>query len=118
MRISKDIWIRSAVNSRIKMRKDREYESPIHEFRLDKGLSVSELSRLTNIHIGHIAGLANGTMSPIRKDGTMKIMSITLCDFFNVGPETLFPRYICKIPDYIQEQGEFFDTWSEKVAFF
>lgn len=80
-------------------RTDREYESPLHEYRVAMGLTVRELSTYSGVNQSAICALANGSLSPLseRKTGILKQSARKLCDFFKVTPGDLFPRYICEL---------------------
>jgi transcriptional regulator with XRE-family HTH domain len=80
---------------------NRDYESPIHEYRVAAGLTLNELARAINTSATSISALANGSASPIyeigAKKGKLKIVAQDLCAFFNKEPSDLFPRYFCNI---------------------
>ena len=96
----------------------REYESPIHEFRVAAGLTCKELMKQSNVNLTSIFALANGMMSPIKENGSgeLKESAKLLCQFFEVGPEVLFPRYICTIDRSFKHEVLPYETWSERVA--
>lgn len=80
-------------------RTNREYESPLHEYRVAMGLTIRELSTYSGVTQTAISSLANGSTSPLceKKKGTLKQSARILCDFFKVSPGELFPRYICEL---------------------
>lgn len=83
---------------RARTNETREYESPIHSFRVDNGLTLAELCKKTGLSQSTICGFANGMLSPIEaKSFKLKASAQRLCDFFKVSPDALFPRYICSI---------------------
>ncbi|MCL1888900.1 MAG: hypothetical protein FWF99_00145 [Desulfovibrionaceae bacterium] len=103
------------------MHMNREYESPLHEFRVSAELFCKKLAEKTGVSVATIGQLANGMVSPIHgKTWQLTESAKKLCDFFNVGPEELFPRYYCKInqapPEKVKVDVLPYDTWSEKVA--
>jgi len=65
-----------------------------------------------------IGALANGMLSPIRENGSGQLRKPAkrLCDFFEVGPEELFPRYICSLNRSYQFDIQPYETWSERAA--
>lgn len=48
-----------------------EYESPIHEYRIAAGLTRKELTAIADISVATLSDLANGTLSPIKKNGQL-----------------------------------------------
>jgi RNA polymerase sigma factor, sigma-70 family len=96
----------------------KEYESPIHEFRVAAGLTYKELMKQSNVDVASISALANGMMSPIKENGSGELRKSAklLCQFFEVGPEILFPRYICTIDRSFKHEVLPYETWSERVA--
>ncbi|MBQ3060226.1 MAG: hypothetical protein IJD16_07955 [Desulfovibrio sp.] len=97
--------------------KYREYESPIHIYRIANYLTSKELSEKTGVNIRQIYSLANGSEQPVyEKDGSLKSAAKKLCDFFKVGPAELFPRYICKINRAEKFDIDTYITFSETVA--
>ena len=100
----------------------REYESPIHEFRVAAGLTCKELAKQSGVAMGAIYALANGMMAPIKENirgelsGELRKSAKLLCKFFEVGPEVLFPRYICSLDRSFKYEVQPYETWSERVA--
>jgi transcriptional regulator with XRE-family HTH domain len=96
----------------------KEYESPINEYRVAAGLTHKELAAETNISSPTICSLANGTLSPIREKGGGQLRKDAkkLCEFFNVGPEDLFPRYVCSLNRSYKFEIQPYETWSERAA--
>lgn len=82
-------------------RKNKEYESTLHKWRVAFGYGVHELAREMGCHQLTISNLANGTVSPLyeskNKQGQIKPIVKKLCDFFGVEAAELFPRYFCSI---------------------
>lgn len=95
---------------------NREYESPLHEFRVARGLSVKELAQKTEVNPSNICALANGMLSPLLADGTLRTATQRLCDFFNTKVSTLFPRYVCDMNRSFKFDNMPFETWSERTA--
>ena len=93
----------------------REYEAPIHEYRVAMGLTLRELSEQAGVPATSIGALANGSMSPLLENnsGVLKKTAQKLCDFFDVSPGELFPRYICEIDRRTKYQ---FETWPYEMA--
>jgi transcriptional regulator with XRE-family HTH domain len=101
-------------------RKDREYESNIHIYRVAQGLTVAQLAELASISINLIFRLANGTDSPLyemkRKCGQLKPYAQKLCEVLRAEPSDLFPRYFCKIVDNSAFDNIPYRTYSELCA--
>ncbi len=97
-------------------RTNREYESPLHEYRVAQGLTIAELTRKAGIKQQYISGLANGTISPLLRDGTVRPCAAKLCKFFNVDLEDLFPRYICSLNMSYKFDAVNYETYSERIA--
>jgi len=95
-----------------------EYESPINEYRVASGLTHRELSAQTNVPMTTIGALANGMLSPVKEDGSghLRKSAQKLCEFFEVGPEELFPRYICSLNRSYKFDLQPYETWSERAA--
>ena len=95
-----------------------EYESPINEYRVASGLTHRELSAQTNVPMTTIGALANGMLSPVKEDGSghLRKPAQRLCEFFEVGPEVLFPRYICSLNRSYRFDVQPYETWSERAA--
>jgi len=95
-----------------------EYESPINEYRMALGLTHKELSAQANVPMTSIGALANGTLSPIMENGSGQLRKPArkLCEFFEVGPEELFPRYICSLNRSYTFDIQPYETWSERAA--
>ena len=96
----------------------REYESPIHEFRVAAGLTCKELAKQSGVPMGTIYALANGMVSPMKENGSGELRKPAkiLCKFFEVGPEVLFPRYVCSLDRSFKHDVLPYETWSERVA--
>lgn len=95
---------------------NREYESPIHEYRTNMGLTIKELAMKAKVHIPDIIALANGMKSPLKENGELCIAAKKLCDFFNVEASDLFPRYICEINRNFKHEVLPYETYGEKLA--
>ncbi len=106
-----------------RIRSDREYESPLGQYRVEAGLRVMELEKLSGVGIGTIGRLQNGTMSPVYEKsrggvsvGSWKPDALKLTevlgnilkenyqlrypfdkDIPEVTVEDMFPRYACKV---------------------
>ncbi len=81
---------------------NREKESRLNHYRLEKGLTIKEVCDAVGIWPGEYSGFNNGTKAPIYmcngdKNGGMKPAAARLSEFFQVTPEDLFPRYFCSI---------------------
>jgi len=79
---------------------DREYEAEnIHKYRVARGLTVYELSKIAGVSVGSICQLANGSMSPLyeypNRKGEIKPIAFQLAEALGVSVSVLFPRYIC-----------------------
>jgi transcriptional regulator with XRE-family HTH domain len=96
----------------------KEYESTINEYRIALGLTHKELAAKSNIASPTICNLANGTLSPIKENGSGQLRNSAqkLCEFFEVGPEDLFPRYICSLNRSYKFEIQPYETWSERAA--
>lgn len=97
-------------------RQNKEYESPIHEYRVAKGLTHKELSKQAKVSLQYITELANGMMSPFLKNGELCTPAKRLCEFFNVEPSDLFPRYACDINRNFKHEVVPYETYTEKLA--
>ena len=97
-------------------RTDKEYESPLHEYRVAQGLTIAELTRKTGVTQQYISGLANGMISPLLQDGRVRPCAAKLCEFFNVDMEDLFPRYICSLNRAYKFDVTDYETYSERIA--
>jgi hypothetical protein len=101
-------------------RSERDYESPLHEYRVAAGLTIKELAAAVCSNGTQIGALANGTKSPLIESGAnkgkLKDVAQSLCDFFNVDPADLFPRYFCKIVNDTKFEIDPFTSYSEKCA--
>jgi DNA-directed RNA polymerase specialized sigma24 family protein len=95
-----------------------EYESPINEYRVASGLTHRELSAQSGVPMTTIHALANGMLSPIKENGSghLRNPARKLCEFFQVGPEELFPRYICSLNRSYKFDIQPYETWSERAA--
>jgi len=94
----------------------KEYESNIHAYRVANNLTCRELSIKANVSVQWITSLANGTESPVRIDGRLRLPAQRLCNFFNASPEELFPRYICTINRSEKFHTNTYTTYSEMIA--
>jgi transcriptional regulator with XRE-family HTH domain len=101
---------------RIDHRKD--YESPLNDYRIAAGLTHKELAAKANVQCTMISALANGTFSPIKENGSGQLRKDAkkLCEFFKVGPEDLFPRYVCSLNRSHKFDMQPYETWSERAA--
>lgn len=75
---------------------NREYESPLHEYRVSKDWTVKDLVKHSNTHANNVCGLANGIMAPVVK-GKITKAAQNIAKALDVTIEDLFPRYFCKI---------------------
>jgi RNA polymerase sigma factor (sigma-70 family) len=79
----------------------KEYESPLHEYRVAKYLTVKELSTAAKVSITDICALANGLTSPIylagERKGKPKPAALSISRVLGVSFEDLFPRYFCRL---------------------
>lgn len=78
-------------------RKNKEYESNIHRFRVAHGLSIKKLVELANVKQSNLSALANGMMSPINTKGALTPAAARICKALDATVEELFPRYFCNI---------------------
>jgi transcriptional regulator with XRE-family HTH domain len=92
------------------LRENKDYESPLGEYRTAMGLSTLELAEKIGTGLSTIAALQNGTMPPYyeKRRGKHKVGEIRpyvkkMCTLFNVELKDLFPRYICDIQRYNPE---------------
>ncbi len=102
---------------------NREYESPLGQYRVEAGLKGRELEKLSGVANGIISSLQNGTMSPVYEKscggisvGFWKPDALKLTkvlgnilkenyqlrypfdkDIPEVTVEDMFPRYACKV---------------------
>lgn len=90
--------------------KNKEYESPLHEYRVDLGYTVLKLCALARIGKREIKGFAEGSMSPLYirgpKRGTIKPCVERLSVVLKTPFEDLFPRYFCSLvtQNYVTDQ--------------
>jgi RNA polymerase sigma factor (sigma-70 family) len=91
------------------IRQNREYESPIGQYRVAMGLTIKELAEKCDEITSVICGYQNGTILPYYivgnknkgiPPGTVRPSAEKLCEIFNVKLSDLFPRYICDIERY------------------
>ena len=76
----------------------REYESPVHEYRVAKGFYVKELAVLAKTAPNNVVGLANGMLSPLFvRTNKLKPWVQRIADVLDVDAEDLIPRYACKL---------------------
>jgi len=76
----------------------RDQESDINKYRIQKGLTIKQLSELSGVSMGMIAGFNNGTLSPLaHRDSAIKKDVIDIALILDVSVEKLFPRYFCLI---------------------
>jgi transcriptional regulator with XRE-family HTH domain len=84
-------------------REDREYESNLGLYRLDRHMTVKELCEAVGTDPTTYCALNNGMASPLYERGPKrnepKPVVRSLLRFFDVELEDLFPRYACKMPD-------------------
>lgn len=82
-------------------RKDREYESPLNEYRVSAGLTYKELAKLANVNETTLGKFANGTLSPLDERGesqnSVKVSAKKVALALKVSLEDLFPRYFCEM---------------------
>uniref|UniRef100_A0A6M3JN34 Putative sigma-70 region domain containing protein n=1 Tax=viral metagenome TaxID=1070528 RepID=A0A6M3JN34_9ZZZZ len=78
-----------------------EMESLIRDIRLEKGLTIEQLSDLAEIKPSYVSCLQNGLLSPIyligKLAGRIKPGAQKIADALDVPVESLFPRYFCEI---------------------
>jgi transcriptional regulator with XRE-family HTH domain len=83
------------------MRKGREYESRIGEYRILRGMTIKTLSEASGVSEGNIANLQNGMISPQylvgKKAGKIKPWVKCVCNVLRVDATTLFPFYFCEV---------------------
>lgn len=80
------------------LRKNKEREALIGEYRVKKGWTVAELARRSKTWVGDITNMQNGLLSPVYlKRGGIKPAAQRICDALGVSPEDLFPRYFCAL---------------------
>jgi len=48
--------------------------------------------------------------------GQLKPAAKKLCEFFGVGPDDLFPRYVCTLDRTYKFEIQPYETWSERAA--
>jgi transcriptional regulator with XRE-family HTH domain len=96
----------SSWKGRIQFLENREYESPIHELRGEKGFTVRELAQMCSCSAQLILNLALGISSPLDRGGIIKPIAHKLAEVLETDLETLFPRYFCVIQqnDIVPEQ--------------
>jgi transcriptional regulator with XRE-family HTH domain len=96
----------------------KEYESTLNEYRIAAGLTHKELAVKSNIPSPTICALANGTLAPIKENGSGQLRKDAqkLCEFFDVSPEDLFPRYVCSFNQSYKFEIQPYETWSERAA--
>ena len=83
-----------------RLRGNKEYESPIGEYRVAKGMTIQDLVRESGVQQTVISGLQNGTISPIyisRSAGKIKPDAESVCRVLSISIEDAFPRYFCRI---------------------
>ena len=82
-------------------RPDREYESNLGLYRIDRGLTIKDLCTLAMVHPTAYANLNNGMESPLyecgERAGRPKVAAKRLCEALGIDIEDAFPRYFCKI---------------------
>lgn len=91
----------------------------IHKFRVDKGLSVSELAKKAKCSTNEISALANGSISPIyekKADKGIKDNVIRICTVLDCTPEDVFPRYFCAINRHKGDDLPPYEQISERLA--
>lgn len=96
----------------------KEHESLINEYRIALGLTHKELAAQSKVQSATICALASGMLSPIKENGSAQLRTAAkkLCEFFEVGPEDLFPRYICSLNRTHKFDIQPYETWSERAA--
>jgi DNA-directed RNA polymerase specialized sigma subunit len=101
------------------MRSNVEYESLVNVFRVDAGLTHRELAQQANVTVSDIISLANGMKSPLKANGDLCISAKRICEFFGIGPEEIFPRYICALDrEYKGYKYDIqpYESWSDKAS--
>jgi len=88
---------------------DREYESPLGQYRVARGLTINELAEKCGIHLSNLVDLQNGMLPPyyLKKnsskgvnEGDLRPGIETMCKVLGASLGELFPRYICDIERY------------------
>ena len=110
--------------------KNREYESPLWEFRLARYLSLKELGKMCGCCDTEISNLQTGMAVPYylqsnRKRGIvagqMKPHVEKMAKILGASLAELFPRYICDIrrfncPDYLEIMRHFCSDFSRGLS--
>lgn len=82
-------------------RKDKEYESNLHKYRVYQNLTINQLAKRAGTNQVVVSSLANGTMSPLyeirNKAGQLKPYAAKICKILHATTEDIFPRYFCNI---------------------
>lgn len=82
-------------------RKDKEYESNLHIYRVHQNLTVNQLAERAGTDQSTVSALANGTMSPLYeakgKTGQLRPYAAKICKILHATTEDIFPRYFCNI---------------------
>ena len=94
----------------------REYESFVHLYRVDMGLTHRKLSILSGVPMTDISALANGMKAPLLEDGELCLSAQKLCIFFGVEAEKLFPRYFCSLNNKFKFENTPYETYSERIS--
>lgn len=80
------------------LRKDREHESNIGVFRVERGLTIKETCLMAGMFDYEFISLQNGMSSPFYlKDGRVKPCVERLLKIFNCTMGEAFPRYVCEM---------------------
>jgi RNA polymerase sigma factor (sigma-70 family) len=80
-----------------RMRNNREYESNLNLYRLDKHYTIRDVCFLANVHPSEYCALNNGMMSPVTEKGKIRVSAQRICDALEVDFADAFPRYFCKL---------------------
>lgn len=80
------------------IRSNREYESPIGQFRIALGMTIKELCDEAGCSPGTYGNLQNGLYIPYDpKTGQVKSWVNKMSIILGASLSELFPRYICEI---------------------
>lgn len=82
-------------------RKNREYESNLHKYRIRQNLTIKQLVKRVGVGQSIISALANGSLSPLyevkEKAGQLRPYAAKICEVLHATTEDIFPRYFCNI---------------------
>lgn len=90
----------------------KEYESNLSEFRVQKGLTITELCALAGVSQNTYSDLNSGVVSPVYKNGTTKPSALKFAQALGVDLFDLFPRYFCSINEHKEiSDEEIINNW-------